>query len=202
MTPGGLKQVSLNGSRARRGFLLLELIVFIPIIGLLGMTLGFQAREIGPRARRTYVSADLKNILTVAESLYHSNGRYPETMAEMVNAKDENGEDAVASLDEMPKDPWGNEYLYEMVNGRPRVTCLGADKQQRGIEPRIILFLAVVAHGLRFCSSILAAPQFPGRCTPPGPPGHCGIEAHGLTSTCRAKRTGIHHSRKGGTPPC
>lgn len=133
-----LKQISLSGSRTRRGFTLLELIVVITIIGLLGTIVVVQVRGIGPKARLTKINADSKNILTVAESLYHSTGRYPDTIAEMLNAKDENGADAVASLDEMPKDPWGSEYLYEIVNGRPTVTCLGSDKQQGGSEAEAI----------------------------------------------------------------
>ncbi|HVR74974.1 MAG TPA: type II secretion system protein GspG, partial [Planctomycetota bacterium] len=91
---------------------------------------------IGPRliGRHSKPESDLKNILTVAETLYTANGRYPETIAEMVNAKDENGADAMASLEEIPKDPWGSEYLYEIVNGRPRVTCLGSDKLPGGSD--------------------------------------------------------------------
>ncbi|HVR73841.1 MAG TPA: type II secretion system protein GspG [Planctomycetota bacterium] len=129
-----LNQVSLSGSRARRGFTLLELIVVITIIGLLGTIVVVQVRGIGPKARRTKIDADSKNILTVAETLYTANGRYPETIAEMVNAKDENGADAMASLGEIPKDPWGSEYIYDVIHGRPTVTCLGSDKQQGGTD--------------------------------------------------------------------
>ena len=133
-----LTPVSPSGLRARRGFTLLELIVVITIIGLLGTIVVVQVRGLGPKARLTKINADTTNILNVSEALYHVNGRYPETIAEMVNAKDENGADAVASLNEIPKDPWGSEYQYEIVNGRPMVTCLGSDKQQGGADAEAI----------------------------------------------------------------
>jgi hypothetical protein len=129
------------------GFTFFKVVVVVAVLGTLfaigipslrglapksaGQWMGIGPRIIGYREKPESV---LTNILRVAEALYHSNGRYPETIAEMVNAKDENGADAVASLDEIPKDPWGSEYLYEIVDGRPRVTCLGSDKQRGGSD--------------------------------------------------------------------
>jgi len=114
----------------RRGFTLLELIVVITIIGLLGTIVVVNVRGLGPTARRTKIDADLKNILRVSEMLYHAEGRYPETIEEMVNATDENGNPKIARLEEFPKDPWGGEYIYEVIEGQPQVKCLGADEQE------------------------------------------------------------------------
>jgi hypothetical protein len=50
----------------------------------------------------------------------------------MVNAKDENGNDLAGSLREFPKDPWGHEYMYELVNGHPVAKCLGKDGTEGG----------------------------------------------------------------------
>ena len=118
----------------REGFTLLELIVVITIIGLLATIVVVNVSGVGPKARRTKIDADLKQILNVAEMLHTSEGRYPETLEEMVNAKDENGNPKIASLKDYPKDPWGNEYIYEIVDGAPRVICYGSDGQEGGME--------------------------------------------------------------------
>jgi len=52
--------------------------------------------------------------------------------AEMINATDANGLPLSASLEDYPKDPWGGEYTYELIDGRPQITCLGADNELGG----------------------------------------------------------------------
>lgn len=32
----------------------------------------------------------------------------------------------------MPRDPWGNEYVYRIVDGAPQVLCLGSDGAEGG----------------------------------------------------------------------
>ncbi len=122
----------VRSARRRDGFTLLELIVVITIIGLLASIVMVSTRGIGPRSRRTKALAELKNIYTVAEALYHSTGRWPESIEAMVNAKSDDGLEAIASLDKFPKDPWQNEYGYSIENGRARVVCLGADNAEGG----------------------------------------------------------------------
>ena len=38
-------------------------------------------------------------------------------------------------LDKMPKDAWGNDYVYTLENGRPVVTSYGADGVPGGEGP-------------------------------------------------------------------
>lgn len=118
----------------RGGFTLLELIVVITIIGLLGSIVVVRLTGTSVEARKLRVKSDCDNVLKVAESLYNFTGRYPETIQEMVNAKNEDGSPAIATLEKMPVDPWGNEYTYEIVNGRPQVTCYGSDKSPGGTD--------------------------------------------------------------------
>jgi general secretion pathway protein G len=116
----------------QRGFTLLELIVVITIIGLLAGTVVVATKGLPAKGRRTRIDRDLRQILTVAESMYLEQGRYPDSIEEMVNVKTEQGQDAMASLESYPKDPWNHEYVYELVDGKPRVTCLGVDNQPGG----------------------------------------------------------------------
>ncbi|MBI4605941.1 MAG: type II secretion system protein GspG [Planctomycetes bacterium] len=39
---------------------------------------------------------------------------------------------AAASLEGLPRDPWGNEYVYRIVDGAPQVLCLGSDGAEGG----------------------------------------------------------------------
>lgn len=118
--------------RKRGGFTLLELIVVITIIGILASIVVVKTTGFGPRARRVKMESDMQTILDVAEAIYVETGRYPETIEDMINATDANGLPLSASLKEVPQDPWHNEYVYELVEGGPQVTCLGADNEIGG----------------------------------------------------------------------
>ncbi len=122
----------LFSKRKPGGFTLLELIVVITIIGILASLVVVKTSGFGPRARRMKVESDSANILKVAEAIYVETGRWPETIEDMINATDFNGMQLSASLDEYPKDPWGGEYTYELLDGSPMVTCLGADNEIGG----------------------------------------------------------------------
>lgn len=121
-----------TGTQRRGGFTLLELIVVITIIGILSSIVVMSTRGAGPKARKTKAMADMRSIHSVAVALYNESGRWPESVEEMVNAKSEDGLPAIASLEKFPTDPWGNEYVYEVVDGQAVVRCLGNDGAEGG----------------------------------------------------------------------
>ncbi len=116
----------------RGGFTLLELIVVITIIGILSSIVVVATKGAPAKARRTAAIADMDSILRVAEMLYTTTGKYPETIQDMVNVKVENGQPAVGSLPKVPKDPWKHEYIYSIEGGQPQVKCLGRDGAEGG----------------------------------------------------------------------
>ena len=126
-----------RGTRSRRGFTLLELIVVITIIGILGTLVVVKVSSLPAQARRTKITADLKAINSAAEIFYVQAGRYPESLDELKQGTQGSPGEAgtVDSLlkADSTKDPWGQEYLYELdPSGKPRVRCLGRDGTEGG----------------------------------------------------------------------
>jgi general secretion pathway protein G len=123
-------QASVLRKRSR-GFTLLELIVVITIIGLLGTMVVVKVGGVLFKANKTKVQADLRAIVKGAETFHALSGYYPETIEELVSGRDQNGE-AVGTELELNKDPWGNDYVYELIDGKPHAMCYGRDGQIGG----------------------------------------------------------------------
>lgn len=81
------------------------------------------------------------DIVTIESALEHyavnNSHRYPESF-EVLVTPDVNGQ-TYLNATEMPKDPWGNDYVYEppvneprVGTKRPRILCLGADGREGG----------------------------------------------------------------------
>ena len=117
--------------REREGFTLLELIVVITIIGLLGTLVVTRVAPILFKANKTKIEADMRKIYEAAEMVHATSGSYPDSIDEMVNATDDDGNEEIG-LGELPKDPWRNEYDYELRDGKPFITCWGRDGTQGG----------------------------------------------------------------------
>jgi general secretion pathway protein G len=98
--------------RARAGFTLAELMVVIVIIGLL-------ATLVVPNVvRKLFVANVVKakaDIVSIAGALdqyaIENGGRYPDSLEALVTP-DANGH-AFLDTEVVPKDPWGNQYVYE-----------------------------------------------------------------------------------------
>ena len=129
-----------SGSKRPHGFTLLELIVVITIIGILASFVVVRTAGFGYNARKVKAVADMQSIANVADGMKMEVGRYPEAVEDMINAVDDNGAPLSSVLDKFPKDPWGNEYIYEIVEGRPTLQCFGADGQEGGEGEDVDLF--------------------------------------------------------------
>lgn len=118
--------------RRRRGFTLLELIVVITIIGILGTFVVARIAGSTDKARIQKAKSDLKTIYGAAVTYQAQTGDWPEQISELVNATDENGLPIPGTLDKMPKDPWGNEYVMEEGSYGPVFICYGKDNAPGG----------------------------------------------------------------------
>ena len=129
-----MRNVQQRGRRRllEAGFTLLELIVVITIIGILGTLVVVRVASMPERARQTKIKTDLQSIIHAAELYQASCGSVPQTLEELKSGKCSDGTDSGISLGDT-KDPWNNEYLYEVgSDGKPHVRCLGRDNQEGG----------------------------------------------------------------------
>ncbi|HJX15062.1 MAG TPA: type II secretion system major pseudopilin GspG [Candidatus Deferrimicrobiaceae bacterium] len=130
-----------NRMRDRAGFTLLEIMVVIVILGLLAALV--VPRLIGrtEEAKRTQTRLQIKNIEQALQLFKLDNGFYPATeqgLEALVRAP-ETGRVPKnyrkgGYLDRVPKDPWGNNYVYVSPgsHGDYDISSYGADGVQGG----------------------------------------------------------------------
>lgn len=128
-------QTRLLRRRGRRaGFSLAELMVVIVIIGLLVTVVVPNVMQKFGKAQLTVAKADINAINNAIQDFYINNGgRYPDTLEQLVTP-DQLG-NKFLDRDTIPKDPWGNEYVYFPPRGgenQVELMSYGADGAQGG----------------------------------------------------------------------
>ncbi|MFP2909009.1 type II secretion system major pseudopilin GspG [Pyxidicoccus sp. 3LFB2] len=107
--------------RKSRGMTLIEIMVVITILGLIAAAVGVAVIPQLEAARRDRASLDIKNIQGAMKLYYTKKGKYPDTasgLQALVEAQ---------ALEQMPKDPWNNDYVYINEGGKPVIVSYGAD---------------------------------------------------------------------------
>ena len=114
----------------RKAFSLIELMIVIVILGLLAAMVLPSLTGKGEEAKRDLVCVQMKSIYDGALDMYKiKHSVYPST---------EEGLAALTKDDEyfkdgkMPKDSWGNEFIYINNDGKVELISLGADKKEGG----------------------------------------------------------------------
>jgi len=114
----------------RSGFSLIELMIVIVILGLLAAMVMPSLTGKGEEAKRDLVCVQMKSIYDGALDMYKiKNSRYPSTEEglETLTKTDAYFKDA-----KMPKDSWGNPFIYINNDGAIELISLGADKKEGG----------------------------------------------------------------------
>lgn len=131
---------SCGEKRAQRGFTLLELVVVLVILGTLAALVGPRLVGHSSEARITAAKTQIELFRQGLESFRMHMGRYPtqqEGLEAMqvapANSPNWRGPYLTKSI---PKDPWGNAYLYRCPGDQGRdfdLISLGADGQPGGV---------------------------------------------------------------------
>jgi general secretion pathway protein G len=127
----------------RLGFTLIELLVVIVILGILVGIVGVRIMGEPEKAKRTKAQVQIANMETALKLYKLDNGYYPTTeqglqalvepptVGQLPKAWREGG---YLEKGKVPKDPWGNEYVYLSpgIHGDLDLISYGADGEPGG----------------------------------------------------------------------
>jgi general secretion pathway protein G len=124
----------MQKNRQKRGFKkafsLIELMIVIVILGLLAAMVMPSLTGKGEEAKRNLVCVQMKSIYDGALDMYKiKNSVYPST-EEGLKALTE--DDSYFKDGKMPKDSWGQEFIYLNNDGHIELISLAADKKEGG----------------------------------------------------------------------
>ena len=112
--------------RRNRGMTLIEIMVVITILGLIAAAVGVAVIPQLDAARVDRAKLDIQNIQGAFKLYYAKKGGYPDTATGLKALVD------TQALEEIPKDPWGNDYMYLNEGGKPVIISYGSDGTQGG----------------------------------------------------------------------
>ena len=127
-----------------KGFTLIELLIVIVILGILATFLVPKIMEKPDEARVTKAKNDIMALETALKMYKIDNGMYPTTIQGLKALikkpttppiPQHYRKGGYLDSEEVPKDPWGNPYIYRSPgqNGRPfEIISLGADGKPGG----------------------------------------------------------------------
>ena len=107
-----------EGQRARHGFTLVELLLVLVILGTLAAIVVPKFTGRTEQARITAAQTQLSSFATALDAYEVDNGNYPKGKNGLLDLIQQ-PRDAQSwrgpylSSDTVPKDPWGNDYIYE-----------------------------------------------------------------------------------------
>jgi general secretion pathway protein G len=123
-----------SARRLRSAFTLVELMVVIVIIGLLAGAATMSVRSYLVRGKQSVARMEIAKIAQALDTYYTAYDFYPTTDRGIEALVEKTNEFSDGLLSKVPKDPWGNDYVY-LQPGREaayEVVSYGADKQEGG----------------------------------------------------------------------
>lgn len=100
--------------RARAGFTLVELLLVLMILGVLAAIVVPKFAGRSEQARLTAAETQIGSFETALDSFEVDMGYYPADLSELIENKGDSEDWHGPYLGKtIPKDPWGNDYIYE-----------------------------------------------------------------------------------------
>jgi general secretion pathway protein G len=105
---------------ARAGMTLVEIMVVITILGLIIGVVGVSVVSYLKDAEIGVAKTQIKNLKTAVQRYRQVNSAYPQSLDEIAKYMEDN---------KIPKDPWGEPYLYQLREDSFVIHSKGPDKQ-------------------------------------------------------------------------
>ncbi|WP_345992166.1 type II secretion system major pseudopilin GspG [Sulfurimonas sp. HSL-1716] len=128
-------------TKFRGAFTLIELMIVIVILGLLAAMVVPNLVGKGEEAKQKIVCVNMKSLYDGPLDMFKvDNGVYPTTeegLAALAKNPDENkysnySKKGYLKDGKIPKDSWGNDFIYLNNEGKVELVSLGADKKEGG----------------------------------------------------------------------
>lgn len=124
---------------ARRAFTLVELMVVIVIIGILATLVVVNVAGADDDAKVSAAKVGVSQIGEAVKMFRIRTGALPVSLVELVEGPGSGDSDTTwhPLLDKVPKDPWDNDYEYEVTNediDEFEIVCYGKDGEPGGTE--------------------------------------------------------------------
>lgn len=132
-----MKKQDRKRNRREAGFTLIELLVVLVIIGLLGAVVAPRFIGKGEKAKPQIARQQIELLGTALDTYKLDIGNYPESLTFLI----ETGQEEMRKWDGpylqkkvIPKDPWGNEYVYKYPgeNSEYDLSSYGKDGEEGG----------------------------------------------------------------------
>ena len=98
-----------NKKRKIQGFTLIEIMVVVVILGILAAVVVPNIMDNPDRARQARAKQDIRAMINTVNMYRLERMSYPDNLQELVGS---------GLIDQIPKDPWGNNYQYNKSGGR------------------------------------------------------------------------------------
>jgi general secretion pathway protein G len=129
-----------NRKRSQAGVTLIEMLVVVAIIGLFLAIVAPNMFKNADKARITATRDQIRSFMTALGSYKLDTGIFPTTEQGLAAlrgkpSEEVNGWNGPYMPQEIPKDPWGHDYLYKYPGehgDEPDIISLGADGQPGG----------------------------------------------------------------------
>lgn len=119
-------------TRKNSGFTLVELMVVISIIAVLAAIVGYNVLGSVDEGNKAAAKAQMKQFDTALVAYKIKFKKFPESLDQLINPP---SGDPIMNAKEIPLDPWGNPYQYQLEGSRKYVIIsLGADGAAGGTD--------------------------------------------------------------------
>lgn len=125
-----------NGYKAKHnsGFTLIEILVVMAIIGMLAVMVAPNIFNQQAGAQRDAAMSQISSLETALDTYRLDVGEYPDSLEGLI--ENDSGRAAwngpYLRRDTLPKDPWGNDYIYDAEGRQFTLISYGPDGAQGG----------------------------------------------------------------------